>query len=100
MSSSVDLIFGTSDVRRRILGAFYGTPGLVTHHRELARRLGHPSQVVGRELGRDANVVAYTRGELADLVWAGDPFVADVLVGPRTRITIAADPETARARVP
>jgi len=187
-SSSVDLLFGTSGVRRRILAAFYATPGLVTHPRELARRLGHPSQVVGRELrrledagilvsetigrvrryrvnvdspkaadvrglvlrtigaegliraslvgvsgieeawifgshargterpssdidllvigvvdrtalserlveveqelGRDVNVVAYTRGELADLVSAGDPFIADVLAGPRKRVGV------------
>ncbi len=186
MNGAIDLIFGTSDVRRRILGAFYAGPGLVTHARELARRLGHPSQVVGRELrrledagilasdlvgrtrryrvdadspiaadvrglvrrtigaealvraslrgvagieeawifgsqargterpssdidllvigpvdraalserlieveqelGRDVNVVAYTRAELADLASAGDPFVVDVLAGPRTRI--------------
>ena len=187
MNSAIDLVFGTSGVRRRILAAFYATPGLVTHPRELARRLGHPSQVVGRELrrledsgilisetvgrvrryrvnadspiaadvrglvlrtigaealigaalvgvsgieeawifgshargterpssdidlfvigpvdrtalserlveveqelGRDVNVVAYTRGEMADLVSAGDPFIADVLAGPRTAVT-------------
>ena len=52
MSSAIDLIFGTSEVRRQILAAFYAGPGLVTHPRELARRLGHPSQVVGRELQR------------------------------------------------
>jgi len=191
MNSAVDLVFGTSDVRRRILAAFYATPGLVTHPRELARRLGHPSQVVGRELrrleeagilmselvgrvrryrvdvgsliasdvrglvlrtigaealisaslagvlgieeawifgshargterpssdidllvigpvdraalserlveveqelGRDVNVVAYTRGELAVLVSAGDPFISDVLAGPRTRVNVAED---------
>jgi predicted nucleotidyltransferase len=191
MSSAIDLLFGASVVRRRILAAFYATPGLVTHPRELARRLGHPSQVVGRELRRleaagilasdtvgrvrryrvdadspiaadvrglvlrtigaealigaalvdvagveeawvfgshargterpssdidllvigpvdrtalserlveveqelerDVNVVAYTRGELADLVSAGDPFISDVLAGPRTRVTVAED---------
>ena len=191
MNSAVDLVFGTSDVRRRILAAFYATPGLVTHPRELARRLGHPSQVVGRELrrleeagilmselvgrvrryrvdvgspiasdvrglvlrtigaealisaslagvlgieeawifgshargterpssdidllvigpvdraalsdrlveveqelGRDVNLVAYTRGELAVLVSAGDPFISDVLAGPRTRVNVAED---------
>jgi predicted nucleotidyltransferase len=191
MSGAIDLVFGASAVRRRILAAFYAAPGLVTHPRELARRLGHPSQVVGRELrrledagilasetvgrvrryrvdvdspiaadvrglvlrtigaealigaslgdvagieeawifgshargterpssdidllviglvdraalserlveveqelGRDVNVVAYTRGELADLVSAGDPFISDVLAGPRTRVTVAAD---------
>jgi len=189
MSGAIDLLFGTSDVRRRILAAFYATLGLVTHPRELARRLGHPSQVVGRELrrledagilasetvgrvrryrvdagspiaadvrglvlrtigaealigaalvdvagieeawvfgshargterpssdidlliigpvdrtalserlveveqelGRDVNVVAYTREELAELVSAGDPFIADVLAGPRTRVDAA-----------
>jgi predicted nucleotidyltransferase len=188
MSSAIDLIFGTSEVRRQILAAFYAGPGLVTHPRELARRLGHPSQVVGRELqrleesgilasetigrtrryrvnaaspiaadvrglvlrtigaealiraalggvagieeawifgshargtersssdidllligpvdraalserlveveqelGRDVNTVVYTRSELADLEAAGDPFVLDVLAGPRTRIDI------------
>ena len=191
MSGAIDLVFGASAVRRRILAAFYAAPGLVTHPRELARRLGHPSQVVGRELrrledagilasetvgrvrryrvdvdspiaadvrglvlrtigaealigaslgdvagieeawifgshargterpssdldllvislvdqaalserlveveqelGRDVNVVAYTRGELADLVSAGDPFISDVLAGPRTRVTVAED---------
>jgi predicted nucleotidyltransferase len=191
MNSAISLLFGASDVRRRILAAFYATPGLVTHPRELARRLGHPSQVVGRELrrleaagilasetvgrvrryrvdvdspiaadvrglvlrtigaealigaaladvagieeawifgshargterpssdidllvigpvdrtalserlveveqelGRDVNVVAYTRGELAVLVSAGDPFISDVLAGPRTRVTGAED---------
>jgi predicted nucleotidyltransferase len=188
MSSAIDLIFGTSEVRRQILAAFYAGPGLVTHPRELARRLGHPSQVVGRELqrleeagilasesigrarryrvnaaspiaadvrglvlrtigaealiraalggvagieeawifgshargtersssdidllligpvdraalserlvqveqelGRDVNTVVYTRSELADLEAAGDPFVLDVLAGPRTRIDV------------
>jgi predicted nucleotidyltransferase len=188
MSGAIDLIFGTSEVRRQILAAFYAGPGLVTHARELARRLGHPSQVVGRELqrledagiltsetvgrvrryrvnaaspiaadvrglvlrtigadaligaalagvagieeawifgshargterpssdidllligpvdraalserlveveqelGRDVNVVAYTRAELADLEAAGDPFVADVLANPRTRVAV------------
>jgi predicted nucleotidyltransferase len=191
MSGAIDLLFGTSDVRRRIFAAFYGSPGLVTHARELARRLGHPSQVVGRELrrledagilasqtvgrvrryrvdadspiaadvrglvlrtigaealisaslvgvagieeawtfgshargterpssdidlfvigpvdraalserlveveqelGRDVNVVAYTRAELAELVSAGDPFIADVFAGARTRIDVAKD---------
>jgi predicted nucleotidyltransferase len=188
MNGVIDLVFGTSGVRRRVLAAFYATPGLVTHARELARRIGHPSQVVGRELrrledagilvsetvgrvrryrvnvdspiaadvrglvlrtigaeallgaalvgvagieeawifgshargterassdidllvigpvdrtalserlveveqelGRDVNVVAYTRGEIADLVSAGDPFIADVLAGPRTFVTV------------
>ena len=60
MSSAIDLIFGTSEVRRQILAAFYAGPGLVTHPRELARRLGHPSQVVGRELQRleEAGILA------------------------------------------
>jgi predicted nucleotidyltransferase len=188
MNGAIDLIFGTSEVRRQVLTAFYTSPGLVTHARELARRLGHPSQVVGRELrrledtgilaseavgrtrryrvnaaspiaadvrglvlrtigaealiraalggvagieeawifgshargterpssdidllvigpvdrvalserlveveqelGRDVNVVAYTRAELADLESAGDPFVVDVLAGPRTRLDV------------
>jgi predicted nucleotidyltransferase len=188
MSGAIDLIFGASEVRRQILAAFYAGPGLVTHPRELARRLGHPSQVVGRELqrlqdagilasetigrarryrvnaaspiaadvrglvlrtigaealigaalarvagieeawifgshargterpssdidllligpadrgalserlvdveqelGRDVNVVAYTRAELADLESSGDPFVVDVLAGPRTRVAL------------
>ena len=188
MSGAIDLIFGTSEVRRQILAAFYAGPGLVTHPRELARRLGHPSQVVGRELqrledagiltsetvgrvrryrvnaaspiaadvrglvlrtigaealigaalagvagieeawifgshargterpssdidllligpvdraalserlvdveqelGRDVNVVAYTRAELADLESSGDPFVVDVLAGRRTRVAL------------
>src|SRR5450759_2957172 len=155
MNGAIDLLFGTSEVRRQILAAFYAGPGLVTHPRELARRLGHPSQVVGRELqrredagilasetigrarryhvnaaspiaadvrglvlrtigvdaliaaalssvtgvegawilgsharGRDGNVVAYPRLELADLESAGDPFVVDVLAGPRTRLDI------------
>jgi len=186
MNGVIDLIFGISEVRRQVLAAFYASPGLVTHARELARRLGHPSQVVGRELqrlehagilvseavgrsrryrvnvdspiagdvrglvlrtigvdalidsalsgiagieeawifgshargterassdidllligpvdraalserlveveqelGRDVNVVAYTRAELADLEAAGDPFVVDVLANPRTRV--------------
>jgi predicted nucleotidyltransferase len=188
MNGAIDLIFGTSEVRRQILAAFYAGPGLVTHPRELARRLGHPSQVVGRELqrledagilasdavgrarryrvnaaspiaadvrglvlrtigaealigaalagvagieeawifgshvrgterpssdidllligpvdraalserlvdveqelGRDVNVVAYTRAELADLESSGDPFVVDVLAGRRTRVAL------------
>jgi predicted nucleotidyltransferase len=46
---------------------------------------------VEQELGRDVNVVAYTRGELADLVSAGDPFIAAVLAGPRSLVTIAED---------
>jgi predicted nucleotidyltransferase len=41
---------------------------------------------VEQELGRDVNVVAYTRGEVAVLVSAGDPFISDVLAGPRTRV--------------
>jgi len=52
MNGVIGLIFGTSEVRRQVLAAFYASPGLVTHARELARRLGHPSQVVGRELRR------------------------------------------------
>jgi len=188
MNGVIGLIFGTSEVRRQVLAAFYASPGLVTHARELARRLGHPSQVVGRELrrlehagilvseavgrsrryrvnvdspiagdvrglvlrtigvdalidsalsgiagieeawifgshargterassdidllligpvdraalserlveveqelGRDVNVVAYTRAELADLEAAGDPFVVDVLANPRTRVDV------------
>jgi len=192
MSGAIDLIFGTSEVRRQILAAFYAGPGLVTHPRELARRLGHPSQVVGRELqrledagilasetigrarryrvnpaspiaadvrglvlrtigaealiraalgnvagieeawifgshargterpssdidllviglvdrgalserlveveqelGRDVNMVAYTRAELADLESGGDPFVVDVLAGPRTRLDVIGTP--------
>jgi len=188
MNGVIDLVFGTSEVRRQVLAAFYASPGLVTHARELARRLGHPSQVVGRELrrlehagilvseavgrsrryrvnvdspiagdvrglvlrtigvdalidsalsgiagieeawifgshargterassdidllligpvdraalserlveveqelGRDVNVVAYTRAELADLEAAGDPFVVDVLANPRTRVDV------------
>ncbi len=191
MNGAIDLLFGTSEVRRRILAAFYAAPGLVTHPRELARRIGHPSQVVGRELsrlekagilasesvgrarrysvnpdspiaaevrglvlrtigaealitaslqsvsgieeawifgshargterassdidvlvigavdraalserlvdveqelGRDVNVVAYTRAELAALITAGDPFIADVMASPRTRIPVAAE---------
>ena len=43
---------------------------------------------VEQELGRDVNVVAYTRAELADLESAGDPFVVDVLAGPRTRVAV------------
>ena len=43
---------------------------------------------VEQELGRDVNTVVYTRSELADLEAAGDPFVLDVLAGPRTRIDI------------
>ena len=188
MNGVIGLIFGTSEVRRQVLAAFYASPGLVTHPRELARRLGRPSQVVGRELqrledagilasetigrarryrvnaaspiaadvrglvlrtigvdalidsalsgiagieeawifgshargterassdidllligpvdraalserlveveqelGRDVNVVAYTRAELADLEAAGDPFVVDVLANPRTRVDV------------
>jgi predicted nucleotidyltransferase len=191
MNGAIDLLFGTSEVRRRILAAFYAAPGLVTHPRELARRIGHPSQVVGRELGRlehagilasesvgrarryrvnpyspiaaevrglvlrtigadaliatalggvagieeawifgshargtdrptsdidllvigavdraalseqlvqveqelgrDVNVVAYTRAELDDLIAAGDPFIADVMASPRTRLAVTGD---------
>jgi predicted nucleotidyltransferase len=43
---------------------------------------------VEQELGRDVNTVVYTRSELADLEAAGDPFVLDVLAGPRTRIDV------------
>jgi predicted nucleotidyltransferase len=43
---------------------------------------------VEQELGRDVNVVAYTRLELADLESAGDPFVVDVLAGRRTRVAL------------
>ena len=46
---------------------------------------------VEQELGRDVNVVAHTRGELAELVAAGDPFISDVLASPRTRVTVAGD---------
>jgi hypothetical protein len=47
---------------------------------------------VEQELGRDVNVVAYTRAELADLKSAGDPFVVDVLAGPRTRVDVIGTP--------
>ena len=46
---------------------------------------------VEQGLGRDVNVVAYTRAELDDLAAAGDPFISDVLAGPRRRVTVAED---------
>lgn len=45
-------LFGSSTVRREILAAFFARSGVVTHPRELARRLGRPPQVVARELRR------------------------------------------------
>src|SRR5450759_117015 len=82
MSGAIDLIFGTSEVRRQILAAFYAGPGLVTHPRELARRLGHPSQVVGRELQRleDAGILtSETVGRARRYrVNAASPIAADV----------------------
>ncbi|MBA2373992.1 MAG: nucleotidyltransferase domain-containing protein [Chloroflexi bacterium] len=45
-------LFGSSVVRREILAAFFARPGVVAHPRELARQLGRPPQVVGRELRR------------------------------------------------
>jgi predicted nucleotidyltransferase len=82
MSSAIDLIFGTSEVRRQILAAFYAGPGLVTHPRELARRLGHPSQVVGRELQRleEAGILASESVGRARRyrVNAASPIAADV----------------------
>jgi DNA-binding transcriptional ArsR family regulator len=82
MSGAIDLIFGTSEVRRQILAAFYAGPGLVTHARELARRLGHPSQVVGRELQRleDAGILtSETVGRVRRYrVNAASPIAADV----------------------
>ncbi|MDO8485842.1 MAG: nucleotidyltransferase domain-containing protein [Candidatus Limnocylindrales bacterium] len=46
------LLFGSSAVRREILAAFFATPGVVAHPRELARQVRRPPQVVGRELRR------------------------------------------------
>jgi predicted nucleotidyltransferase len=82
MSSAIDLIFGTSEVRRQILAAFYAGPGLVTHPRELARRLGHPSQVVGRELQRLEEAGILASGNIGRArryrVNAASPIAADV----------------------
>ena len=52
MSDVITPLFGSSTVRREILVAFFARPGVVTHPRELARRLGRAPQVVGRELER------------------------------------------------
>ena len=46
-----------------------------------------------QDLGRDINVIAYKRAELDDLRRAGDPFIADVVAGPRVRLV---PPEPAR----
>jgi predicted nucleotidyltransferase len=45
-------VFGRSATRRDVLRYFFAEPGRETHVRELARRLGRPAAVVGRELAR------------------------------------------------
>jgi predicted nucleotidyltransferase len=46
------LVFGRSQTRRDVLRYFFAEPGRESHVRELARRLGRPAAVVGRELAR------------------------------------------------
>lgn len=45
-------LFGRSDVRRRILEAFFARRGLESHVRETARLVGAGVSAVGRELDR------------------------------------------------
>lgn len=52
MNDPIALIFGTSELRREVLAAFFARPGLIVHPRELARRLDRSPQVVARELAR------------------------------------------------
>jgi len=52
MNDAIAPLFGTSALRRDVLAWFYARPEAVAHPRELARRLGRPPQVVGRELAR------------------------------------------------
>lgn len=52
MNNPIALLFGTSELRREVLAAFYARPGLIVHPRELARRLARSPQVVARELAR------------------------------------------------
>jgi predicted nucleotidyltransferase len=54
------LVFGRSQTRRDVLRYFFAEPGRESHVRELARRLGRPAAVVGRELGRleEAGILA------------------------------------------
>lgn len=48
----MSLLFGRSDVRRRILEAFFSRRGLESHVRETARLVGGGVSAVGRELTR------------------------------------------------
>ena len=52
MNDAIGLAFGSSLLRREILGALFARRGIVVHPRELARRLGRAPQPVGRELDR------------------------------------------------
>lgn len=52
MTDAIAPLFGSSAVRREVLASFFARPGVVTHPRELARRLSRPPQVVARELRR------------------------------------------------
>ena len=46
----VDILFGTSRVRRELLMLFFAKPDTVRHVRELARETGWSATIVGREL--------------------------------------------------
>jgi uncharacterized protein len=52
MPDAIGLIFGTSLLRRQVLGALFARRGVEVHPRELARQLGRPPQTVNRELDR------------------------------------------------
>ena len=52
MPDAFGLIFGTSLLRRQVLGALFARRGVEVHPRELARQLGRPPQTVNRELDR------------------------------------------------
>lgn len=80
---------GHSDVDLLVIGA--------PDQEELSGRLA----AVEQRVGRDVNVVTYTRDELERLVGSGDGFLRDVLAGPRVRLISGDDdalPSAGRAR--